>query len=192
VGEVLPQKCSERRCPARGRRTSRCGRRCCPKSPDSHEDCRSAPGDPLGTNDMGPRGGRPDIRANYRAAGPPGRAWAVPAASPKPTRPKLPDTRTAVANREIRFMAGSFRSAPPLLASPVKYLPRERLPIPTSTTPVGLVGTSSDQGARVNGVVDYPTFFAVRCPELRDQPPRPNPRSLLSPWLTRSLQSPWV
>jgi hypothetical protein len=44
-----------------------------------------------------------------------------------------------------------------MLASPVKYLPRERLPIPTSTTPVGLVGTSSDPGARVNGVVDYPT-----------------------------------
>jgi hypothetical protein len=44
-----------------------------------------------------------------------------------------------------------------MLASPVKYLPRERLPIPTSTTPVGLVGTSSDHRAGLYGVVDYPT-----------------------------------
>jgi hypothetical protein len=54
-------------------------------------------------------------------------------ARPKPARLKPPDTTTAVANREIRFMlVPSFvRRHPAGVASAVKYRPVGSLPIPT-------------------------------------------------------------
>ena len=110
--EPLPRKYSERHCPARNRRTSRCGRHSSPKSLDSYEDCRSAPVDPLGTNDMGRMGCPQDSRARNPTA----QEYRVgPGPYPAPITPATPPQTSTVVDRPTisRFMTVPFVAVGP-------------------------------------------------------------------------------